>query len=56
LDADAFCPAAGAKTRNIQMFLLFRALPAGQINANKFRKEIMRANPSKTRVDEQCYR
>jgi hypothetical protein len=36
LDADACCPAAGAKTRNIQMFLRFRALPAGQINAKKF--------------------
>jgi hypothetical protein len=36
LNADEFCPAPGAKTRDIQMFLRFRALSAGQINAKKF--------------------
>jgi hypothetical protein len=36
LNTDEFCPAPGAKTRDIQMFLRFRALPAGKINAKKF--------------------
>jgi len=32
LDADASRPAAGAKSRNIQIFLRFYALPAGRFN------------------------
>jgi hypothetical protein len=36
LKTDEFGPAPGAKTRDIQMNLRFRALSAGPINAKKF--------------------
>jgi hypothetical protein len=35
LNADEFCPAPGVKTRDIKIFLPFRGLSAGQINAKK---------------------